>query len=292
MIISKNLKSSLKEYSLSILGLFFFVFAWTGFLIPHQIAGGGVSGLSSMIYYATGIPVSYAYFVINVVLLIIGFMVLGKKFGVKTIFCILLSSLFFEIFPKFLWTSNINDTLLNSLIGGAMGGLGISIVLLQGGSTGGIDIIVMIINKYRKISPGRLYLIFDVMIISSYLLLPDKSFADIVYGFVVMVVFTYTVDLVMTGRQASVQVMIFSKKNEEIADEIFDKLDRGVSIVNTKGWYTKNENNALLVIVRKNELYLLKKILKECDPTTFYSITPTTAVYGTGFDIEKKSIDK
>src|SRR5574344_1858359 len=154
MIISKNLKSSLKEYSLSILGLFFFVFAWTGFLIPHQIAGGGVSGLSSMIYYATGIPVSYAYFVINVVLLIIGFMVLGKKFGVKTIFCILLSSLFFEIFPKFLWTSNINDTLLNSLIGGAMGGLGISIVLLQGGSTGGIDIIVMIINKYRKISPG------------------------------------------------------------------------------------------------------------------------------------------
>ena len=279
--------SLLKDYIVCTIGIFLFVFSWTAFLIPNEIAGGGVTGLSSIIFYATGIPISISYFVINAALFIIGTIILGKGFGFKTIFCVALASFFFEIFPNHLWVSEIDDQLLNAIIGGTLSGIGISGILLHGGSTGGTDILVLIINKYKQIPPGRLFLFFDLLIIGSYLFLPDKSIENIIYGYVVMVAFTYIIDMIINGVKQSLQIMIFSPKNDEIAKLISENIDRGVTVVHTQGWYSGQQNNAIMVVIRKNEMTELSKIVKSIDKTAFYTVTPTNAVYGKGFNIDK-----
>ncbi|MFA6676717.1 MAG: YitT family protein [Bacteroidales bacterium] len=280
-----NWGTSLKEYSLSVIGLAIFVFGWTAFLVPHGIVGGGVSGIGAIVQFATNglIPIAYTYFVLNIVLLTIGFIVLGGGFGFKTIFCIVVSSIFFKIFPD-LWASDVDNKLLNAIIGAILEAVGIGMVFLQGGSTGGVDIIVLIIAKYRSISIGRGFLIMDALVVSSLALLPDKSFNDVVYGYVDMVVFALMIDVVQNGVRQSVQILAFSKNSEKIADRLSDELERGVTMVKTSGWYSKKENNAVMCVVRKTEQTKAIHIIKDIDPEAFYTITPTAAVYGLGFD--------
>ena len=148
----------LKEYAIMTLGLAVFVFGWTAFLNPHEITGGGIAGLASVIHYGIdSIPVSYAKFAIDILLL--GFIILGKGFGVKTIYCVAMSFVLFQFMPMIPGLTSISagitDNLINALIGGAMSGIGIAIIITQGGSTGGTDIIALSINKYKNISPGR-----------------------------------------------------------------------------------------------------------------------------------------
>ena len=280
-----NWGTSLKEYSLSVIGLAIFVFGWTAFLVPHGIVGGGVSGIGAIVQFATDglIPIAYTYFVLNIVLLTIGFIVLGGGFGFKTIFCIVVSSIFFKIFPD-LWASDVDNKLLNAIIGAILEAVGIGMVFLQGGSTGGVDIIVLIIAKYRSISIGRGFLIMDALVVTSLALLPDKSFNDVVYGYVDMVVFALMIDVVQNGVRQSVQILAFSKHSEKIADKLSDELERGVTMVKTSGWYSKTESNAVMCVVRKTEQTKAIHIIKDIDPEAFYTITPTSAVYGLGFD--------
>ena len=206
MMQSKVYKT-IKEYSVMAFALALYVFSWTAFLIPNQITAGGVTGLSTILNYAFGLPVSLTYLVLNVVLLVAGTIIMGKGFGFKTIFCVLVSTVYFEFFPYIPWVSNIEDNLINSIIGGAMSGAGISIVFTQGGSTGGIDIIALVLNKFMEVQPGRVFMIADFLIISSILLLPDKSIQDVVYGYVVTVAFSYTIDQMLTGSKQSVQML-------------------------------------------------------------------------------------
>lgn len=284
-----NWLTVLKEYSAFMVGLSLFVIAWVSFILPHHITGGGVTGISTIIYYATNgfIPISYSYFFINLFLLILGTLILGKGFGFKTVFCIIVSSLMFEFYPHFMWVSDIEGKLLNSIVGGAVAGLGLSMVLLNGGSTGGTDILVLIINKYKQISPGKLFLLFDVIIIASYLFLPDMHFKDLIYGFLVMVALSYVLDLVMNGVQSSVQVMIFSKEYEKMAELISKEVNRGITMFYSQGWYSQEDGKTLIVIARQKELSGIKKIIKEVDPTAFYSTTPTSTVNGRGFSLPK-----
>lgn len=269
-----------REYVIMTLALMVFVFGWTAFLIPNEITGGGIAGLSSVIQYATGIPISYSYFTINVVLLIAGFFILGGGFGFKTIFCIAASSLMFEFFPLIPWVSNIEDNLLNALIGGGLSGLGIGIVFTQGGSTGGTDIIALSINKYKNISPGKIYLACDTIIISSILLMPDKSLQDVVYGYIEIIAASYALDAYLTGTKQSVQILIMSDKYNEIADRLSFEMKKGVSSWNTRGWFTKEERNMLMVVVRKSEVNEVMKAVKEIDEKVFMMTAPVTAVYG------------
>ena len=166
------------------------------------------------------IPIAYSYFVLNILLLILGTLVLGKGFGIKTIYCVVISSLYFEFFPLIPWVSNIQDSLINAIIGGGFSGIGIALVFGQGGSTGGIDIIALIINKYKEVSPGKIYMVSDCLIISSILLLPDKALQDIVYGYVETFAFSYTVDQILTGAKQSVQILIITNKYNELADKL------------------------------------------------------------------------
>lgn len=265
-------------------GLFIFVFSWTAFLIPHEIAGGGVSGLASVINYATGFKVAYSYMMINGVLLLIGFLVLGKAFGFKTIFCISLATLMFEFLPLIPWISDIEDKLINSLIGGTMSGIGIGIIFMQGGSTGGTDIIALIIAKYRETSPGRVFLYCDLFIVGSVYLIPGKELSDVIYGYIEMVSFSYVIDMILTGNSQSVQVLVFSSKFAEIAERVNSEIQRGVTALSSMGWYSKEESKVLVIVLRKSQLPLITGIIKSTDRQAFMTVSTVTSVYGKGFD--------
>ncbi len=288
----KNFFSILKEYSILTFGTVIYVLAWTSFLIPNGIASGGGTGLCTIVYFASNetIPVSLSFFVLNAILLIIGFMVLGKGFGFKTIYIIILSTLLFDIFPRLEWTVVFEEKFLVAVVGGVLEAVGIGIVLMKGGSTGGTDIAAMVINKYWPVSPGKVYLYSDIFIIASILLVPGKTIEDMIYGYVVMITFSFMVDFVLLGQKSSVQVLIFSSKYQEIADRILT-MNRGVTAIKSMGWYSKADSKVLLVIVRRYELHTLVSIIKSIDHSAFVSVSSASDVYGEGFDEMKTGLD-
>ena len=275
---------TIKEYSVMAVALALYVFSWTAFLIPNGITAGGVTGMSTILNFAFGWHISYTYLILNAVLLIAGTIIMGKGFGFKTIYCILVSTLYFEFFPMIPWVSNIDDNLINSIVGGAMSACGIALVFTQGGSTGGIDIIALVINKYREVSPGRVFMVSDFLIISSVLFLPDKSLQDIVYGYVVTVAFSYTVDQLLTGSKQSVQMLIISSKYEEIADRLCFEMDKGVTAINSLGWYKKSQSMIIMVVTRKDKMYEVISAVKEMDSKAFLTVSTVMGVYGEGFE--------
>lgn len=280
---------SVKEYVLITVGIFIYCFSWTGFLIPQGIAGGGATGLATVIFYAFGISVPISYFVINIALLIVGTIILGKGFGAKTIYSIFLATLFFQILPDLIpWVTDVPDKFLNAVIGGTLSGVAVAIIFGQGGSMGGTDIVALVIAKYRETSPGRVFLYCDMIIIGSVLFIPGKSFQDMIYGYIQMVMFSFTVDIILTGNKQSIQMLVFSTKYGEIADMLTLDFHRGVTVVNGTGWYTKNESNVLIVIARKSQLNELTRAIKDIDEHAFISISQTMSVYGKGFDEVKK----
>ncbi len=279
----------LKTYIILTVGVFLYAFSWIAFIIPKGISGGGVTGISSLIYYATDelIPISISYLVINVVLLIGGTMILGKGFGFKTVYCILCASLMFEILPQFSWItelSDIPDKFINAIIGGALSAFGIAAIFMQGGSTGGTDIIAIVLSKYRDSSPGKIFMYCDLIIIGSILALPGKGLQDVVYGYIVMVSFTYLLDQLLTGAKQSVQIIIFSSKYKEIGDMLITSMDRGVTALDSVGWYSQQEGKVLIVIARKQQLPQITASIKEVDHKAFISVSSVMGVYGEGFE--------
>lgn len=264
-------------------GLLLTAIGWTAFLIPARITGGGITGVSTLIFYASAFPLGISYLIINSVLIVFAIKILGLNFGVKTIFSVIVLSLLFSILQQFITKPIVTDDFLSTVLGGILGGAGVGIVFSQGGSTGGTDIIAMIINKYRNISPGRIILYIDVFIIaSSYLIF--HSIEKIVYGYVAMGITSYSIDLLFTGSKQSVQIFIFSKKHNEIADRIGKELSRGVTIIDGEGWYTGEQTKILLVIMRKPEASQLFRIIKEIDQDAFMSVNNVMGVYGKGFE--------
>ncbi|MCI5990630.1 MAG: YitT family protein [Bacteroidales bacterium] len=293
--------SVLWDYLIVTIGTFFYCIAWDCFLIPNNIASGGLTGACTIIQFATGglIPLSYSFFVLNVFLLITGAIVLGKGFGIKTVYAVLLSTVLFRILPTFDFIQAVpgnflyvDNRLLIPIMGGIIEAVGLGLILQRGGSTGGTDVIVMIINKFWPVSPGKVYLYSDLVIIASILLIPDKTFEDMIYGYVAMVTFSFMVDFVLLGGKSTLQVMVFSEKYEQIADYIIYKMDRGVTALKAVGWYTRKDRNVLLILVRKSQLHDLCKAIKELDEKAFVSVSPASSVYGEGFDELKAGISR
>jgi len=272
-----------RSYAVITLGLFVMALGWTAFLIPNEILGGGVSGISTLIFWVTGLPVGVSVFAINAVLLVFGLKILGRGFGIKTIYSIVVLSGFYALLQYYIREPFVTDKFLASIVGAGMAGSAMGFIFTLGGSTGGTDIIALIVNKYKNISPGRVILLLDVFIISSSYLV-FRSIEPLVYGFVVMGVTSYTIDLIITGNKQSVQLFIFSKHAALIADRIGNELGRGVTFIRGVGWYTKTENDILMIIVRKTEYQQVFRIVKEEDPEAFLSLSMVMGVYGIGFD--------
>lgn len=278
-----KLKTLLYDYFIITIGMSLYVIGWTLFLIPAEITGGGISGLSVVIFYSTKFPVAISYFIINVFLIIAAIKVLGASFGIKTIWSILVATLLFWITPGLIKEPLIDDTFLSAVLGAMLGGFGIGLVFTRGGSTGGTDIIAMIINKYRNISPGRVIMYCDVIIIaSSYFVF--QSPAKLVYGYVSMWVVSYAIDAFLSGANASAQIFIFSKNFSEIANYINQNANRGVTILEGTGWYSKEKVKIVMTVVRKRESSLIFRKLKEIDPDAFISMGSVMGVYGKGFE--------
>ena len=290
---NSHVLSVIWDYVLITLGSIIFCLAWTSFLIPNGLASGGMTGLCTIIQYGTGIPVGVTYPIINVLLLILAFFSLGKSFGFKTVYVIIFTSILFEVLPRFpqLEVLNIPDKLLVALVGGAMESIGIGIVLLKGGSTGGTDIIAMIINKYWPISPGKVYLYSDIFIIALLLFVPGMGVVDMIYAYVVMLTFSFGVDFVLLGNKSSVQILVFSSKYKEIADHIINDVHRGVTALQSVGWYSQKESKVLLIIARKQQMNEVVSEIKEIDRNAFISISTANSVYGEGFEELKTGID-
>ena len=286
--------SLILDYFLLSVGTFLYCLGWTSFLIPNGIASGGLTGLCTILQFGTGIPIGWSFPILNTVLLALGVMFLGKAFGFKTIYVIALSSVLFEVLPHFpvLEVTDIPDKIMVALIGGAMESIGIGLTILRGGSTGGTDIIAMVVNKYWPVSPGRVYLISDLFIISLMLLIPDKGLVDMIYGFVVMIVFSFGVDYVLLGNKSSVQILVFSPKYKEIADHIINNVHRGVTALQSVGWYSQAEGKVLLIISRKHQMNEVINEVMKVDKRAFISVSSANSVYGEGFEEIKTGIKR
>ena len=162
--------------------------------------------------------------------------------------------------------------------------VGIGIVLLRGGSTGGTDILAMMINKYWPVSPGKVYLYSDLFIISSLMFVPDKGLVDLIYAFVLMVGFSFGVDYVLLGNKSSVQILVFSSKYQEIADHIINDVNRGVTALQSVGWYSQKESKVLLIISRKYQMNEVVNEIKKIDKKAFISVSTAMSVFGEGFE--------
>jgi uncharacterized membrane-anchored protein YitT (DUF2179 family) len=282
------------DYILMTIGTLIYCMGWTSLLIPNGLASGGLTGFCTILQYGTGIPIGWSFPILNAFLLLLATLVLGKSFGFKTIYVIALSSLLFEVLPKFpaLEVTTIPDLFLVALVGGALEAVGIGITLLRGGSTGGSDIIAMIINKYWPVSPGKVYMIMDIFIVALMLLVPGMGIVDMIYGYVIMITFSIGVDYVLLGNKSTVQILVFSNRYNEIADHVINNLHRGVTALQSVGWYTQAESKVLLIIARRSQMNLIIKDIKSLDRKAFISVTPASGVYGEGFEEIKTGFPK
>ena len=227
-----------KEYFLISVGLLMYAFAWICILMPAEVMGGGVNGVGLLIYYGTGgpnggVPLGITFLVINGLFVLLGSLLISLRVGAKTIYAILFLSASLGFLQGVLPSDLLglaNDKMLSAILGGAVAGAGVSICFMQGGNSGGMDIIAMIINKYKTISYGRILMTIDMITIGcSIFVLGEVSAA--IYGFVMVATFGYTIDAVMAGNRQSTQILIVSQKWEEIASRIYDAMHRGVTLI-------------------------------------------------------------
>lgn len=288
-----NVLSEIKRYVIITLALLMMAFGWTAFLIPNHVLGGGVSGIATLIFYATGISTGMSVFVINAILVLISLKVLGPSFGIKTVYSIIVASVFFYVLQHYITEPMlagemplfVNEKFLSAIIGGGLAGISIGIAFTQGGSTGGTDIVAMMVCKYRNISQGKVILFLDVIIIGcSYFVVESDKIQTIIYGFVTMGICSYCIDLVLTGNKQSVQAFIFTKEPEKVADRITNEMHRGVTVVKGTGWFTKREGDILLVVTHKRESQQILRIVKEEDPKAFMTMNMVMGAYGKGFE--------
>ncbi|MBQ7062538.1 MAG: YitT family protein [Bacteroidales bacterium] len=272
------------------LGIATYTFAWSSLMLPAKIVGGGVSGISSVLHYALGIPVPIGVLnlVINAVLVAIGFKILGSKFGANTIYGILMSSAFFILWQQVLHVETLFDVsqfggFMCAIIGGALCGAGIGATFAMGGNSGGTDIIALILSKYYNISPGKVIMYLDIVIIGcSYFV--SFRLENVVFGYVVMVTMTYVLDMVLDGNKQSYQIMVFSQKNKEIGDAITSEIGRGVTLLDGEGGYSHQTQQVLIVMVHKTDKTNVMQVIHRIDENAFVSVSKTQGVYGRNFE--------
>ena len=286
---SKNLWLSSKDYIMIVLGIAIYSFGFTAFILPEKVVMGGVSGIGSLIYFAFDIPVAITQYSINLLLLAFAYKIVGKQFVLRTIFGATVISIIIGImqplFHDLLEGKPFvqGETFMNVIIGGICCGLGIGMAFTHNGSTGGTDIVAAMVSKKSNVSIGRTMLYTDFFIISSsYLLFQDIN--KVVYGLVVLFVASIVADMIINTNRQAVQFTIFSPKWKEIATAINNEANRGCTVLNGTGWYSKQDVKVLLVMCRKIESVTIFRIIKSIDQNAFITQANVNGVYGQGFD--------
>lgn len=318
---SRDILVGFKEYLLMTFGMFCYAFGWLICVLPAGGMGGGAAGLATIINalvvefipsIAGAMSIGNLVLFINVVLLILGVMIVGWKFGIKTLYCIFMMSMMFNLveayIPQDMMVNMMAEVdasnLLLVVVGAASCGLGIATAFMQGGSTGGTDIVAMIINKFRTVSYGKVLLMTDCGILIGSLFLSTTitvsgvdtvieplsaaAYARVIYGFIMIAVIGYTVDFVQSGNQQSNQIMIFCRDYEKMAEMINNRAHRGATLIDAMGWYSKTPSKAVMVVCRKRDTSTILKFVREEDPNAFITVGSVMGVYGQGFDALNK----
>lgn len=297
-MIKVDLKNEVLDYVFITFGLLLYAFGWTAFLLPYEISSGGLTGVSALIYYVTGLEMQNTYLVMNALLLIAAVKVLGIKFCIKTIYAVLMLTFFLWAMQRVLLSAagegvtklprflGEDQDFMAVIIGASLCGLGLAQCFIHQGSTGGVDIIAAMVNKYKNISLGRILLYLDIIIVSScYFVFHD--WRRIVFGFSEMFVCNMVLDYVMNYVQQSVQFFIITKNPDEICKGIIEEMDRSATLLPGTGGYSGQPVSVLMVVAKKNQSVALFRLVKAIDPTAFISQTKATGVYGEGFDALK-----
>lgn len=280
-----------RDYVFITLGLISYALGWAAFLIPYQITTGGTTGIGAIIYYSTGFPIQWSYFIINAVLMTFAIRILGPKFSIKTTYAIFVLT-FLLWFFQLIMVDEVKQPLqllgegqdfMACIIGAIMCGIGLGIVFNNNGSTGGTDIIAAIVNKYKDVTLGRMIMYCDIIIISScYFIFND--WRRVIFGFVTLFIISFVLDWIVNSARQSVQFFIFSKDYEKIADRIIVETHRGVTVLSGTGWYSKQDVKVLVVLAKKSQSLQIFRLVKDIDPNAFISQSSVIGVYGEGFD--------
>lgn len=290
MQISQNFRKTAWSYIVISLGILTYTFAWSAVMLPGKIVGGGVSGICSVLYYACGIhlPIGVMSFIINSLLLLVGLKFLGSRFGVNTIYGILLSSLGFILWQQVLHIDQLFDVsqfggFMCAIMGGALCGVGIGLTFSMGGNTGGTDIIALILSKYYNISPGKVIMYLDLIIIGLSFFVSHKI-ENVVFGYIVMFTMTYVLDMIVDGNKQSYQVMVFSKNNKAIGDAVTTEVGRGATLLDAEGCYSHQPNPVLIIMIHRTDKSRVMQIIHRIDENAFVSVSKTQGVYGRNFE--------
>lgn len=293
-ISTDSVLKTVKEYFLMAFGMMLYSFGWIGCILPVRGTGGGAAGLSLVVCNALeqigiSIQIGTMVFVLNAILLLIAGFIVGWNFGVKTIFCVFVISVGMNFWQDVLPAGDFLhlERILAVILGGILAGVGISMCFAQGGSTGGTDIVAMIINKYHTVSYGKILIYSDFVIIGSTLLV-GFHIDTVIYGYVMTAVVGYTVDMIMAGNQQSSQVFIVTRDYEKMADAIAQNVHRGVTLIDSQGWYSKEHSKIVIVVCRKRESAVILKFVKTIDPDAFITVGSVMGVYGKGFEALNK----
>lgn len=280
----------LRDYGIITIAMLLGVIGLNLFLLPNEITTGGIIGVASIVYWGTGIPVQETFFVINAVLLLVALKVLGWHFCAKTVYGVVVftvaSAVLQRVMPPDLYLL-ADQKFMACMVGAVFLGTSVGLGLSAGGSTGGSDVIAAMVHKYRDVSLGHIILFCDLTIItSSYVVLRDWE--KVLYGYVLLFVISFVVDHIVNSLRQSVQFFIISDKYQEIGEAINEIADRGCTMLNGNGFFTKKDKKVIFCIAKKSESNFIFELIDEIDPNAFVAQSAVVGVYGQGFDHVKK----
>ena len=280
----KHLKSFYwRDYIIIVLGLVLFSIGYVGFLIPYKVVTGGLGGIALLVNYALGTPLWITMITVNAILLSIAWFIIGRKYVLNTAFSTLALTIILGFAENHITQPFIHDATMSILVGSVITGIGLGLVFTANSSTGGGDIVAAMITKYHNISIGRVLTYIDaVIVMSSYILF--QSIETIIIGFIITVILYYAVDMVINGSRQSVQFFIFSQHYDEIATHIVSELNRGCSVVDGVGWYSKQPQKIIMLMTRRSESNSVFRLIKQIDKNAFITQTNVSGVYGKGFE--------
>lgn len=301
-----NLMTNAKDYVVILFALALYAIGFTFFILPHQVVIGGLAGLGTLVLFATDglIPVAVTQYAANLLLLGMAFKIVGKTFVLRTIFGATFASIFIGIAESILNTMSkplMEDVTMSVILGAILCGIGVGMIFIHNGSSGGTDIVAAMVSKVSNVSFGRTMIFMDMTIVACSIFLPFQgTFAEriafrvplIIYGLAATYIIAFFADMVINTNRQATQFIIFSTKWKEIADRINTEAHRGVTVVDGEGWYSKKPVKVLMVWCRKIESVTIFRIVKSMDEHAFITQSNVNGVYGKGFDTMRVKMKK
>jgi len=279
------------SYSLIIIGSFILATGFVLFITPYKIIPGGVYGISIVLHYLFGTPIGLVALCFDIPLTVLGIKFLGPRFGFKTVLGFSLTAIFTDTLTYFWGFEPLvkGDALLSSIFGGVLIGIGLGLIFKSKATSGGSDIIAMIIAKYTKLPLGMLMIYVDSVIVL-FGLVVFQDWKIPLYSWIVIFITGKVIDVVLEGVSYDKSIFIISDKHEEIRDKILNNLDRGGTYIDGKGMYNMAERKIIFTVVSRRELALLEEYIHEIDPRAFLTVTDATEILGEGFRSLKEKV--